>query len=104
MFNCTEFECAQICTYIYAWTFQIQHTHNRIYRKAARQLNVIRCLSSLLDQDNSMAIFRAFIVSYGTSVERRTHPKSKNYKSGLYALFLSILPTVGTYENMLGQA
>ena len=40
------------------------NTHiNSICRKAARRLNVLRRLSSLLDQESRMAIFRAFIVS-----------------------------------------
>ena len=40
------------------------NTHiNSICRKAARQLNVLRRLSSLLDQESRMAIFRALIVS-----------------------------------------
>ena len=38
----------------------------------------------------------------GTFVERQTHPKLRNYKSGLYALFFNDFTS--SYDNMLEKA
>ena len=85
-----------------------QHTHiNSICRKVARQLNVLRRLSSLLDQDSRMAIFRAFIVSnYCPLVwhfcgKRNTSKIEKLQERALRFVFNDF---TSSYDNMLEKA
>ena len=86
------------------------NTHiNSIYRKAARQLNVLRSLSSLLDQESRMAIFRAFIVSNFNYCPLVGHFCGKRNTSKIEKLQERALRFVfndftSSYENMLKKA
>ena len=88
------------------------NTHiNSICRKAARQLkfNVLRRLSSLLDQESRMAIFRAFIVSNYNYCHLVWHFCGKRNTSKIEKLQELALRFVfndftSSYENMLKKA
>ena len=86
------------------------NTHiNSICRKAARQLNVLRRLSSLLDQESRMAIFRAFIVSNFNYCPLVWHLCGKRNTSKIEKLQERALRFVfndftSYYENMLKKA
>ena len=86
------------------------NTHiNSICRKAARQLNVLRRLSSLLDQESRMAIFRAFIVSNFNYCPLVWHFCGKRNTSKIEKLQERALRFVfndftSSYENMLKKA
>ena len=82
---------------------------NSICRKAARQLNVLRRLSSLLDQESRMAIFRAFIVSNFNYCPLVWHFCGKTNTSKMEKLQERALRFVfndftSAYDNMLEKA
>ena len=82
---------------------------NSICRKAARQLNVLRRLSSLLDQESRMAIFRAFIVSNFNYCPLVWHFCGKTNTSKMEKLQERALRFVfndftSSYDNMLEKA
>ena len=84
------------------------NTHiNSICRKAARQLNVLRRLSSLLDQESR--IFRAFIVSNFNYCPLVWHFCGKRNTSKIeklqeWALRFVFNDFTSSYENMLKKA